>query len=197
MSRDVGVSFWNTAKGYVKYYLTVDEASMLGSSEAKIRIKSLSPIDISPERFVYVEIDIKPCYVYNFSFMDEDQAPFSSLVLNLGETISVPFVNFTQTPDCQYEVIYEVKLMQKQAYQSQEIPTYQRDAEEPSPSFVTLDLLTSTIEVKPEDSSLSGKTFTVFVNGIVQTEPTVQAIGSVVYHHALFDVSVPPVFVNL
>ena len=105
------MSFYNFEHGYVTFFFNASEPIMMGTSYAKIRIKSLSPIDISPERFIFIEFDIKPCYVDSFSLTQQLAVPFESIVLNIGETITVPFKNYTQTPVCQYEVIYEVKMI--------------------------------------------------------------------------------------
>ena len=45
--------------------------------------------------------------------------------------------------------------------------------------------------IKPEDSLLMGRTFTVFVHGFVQTNANIQEIDSVNAHVAFCDVSIP------
>ena len=85
------MSFYNFQRGYVIFFLEASEANMVGNSHAKIRIKSLSPIDISPERHIFIEFDIKPCFVDSFSLTEQQKVPFESLVMNIGETITLLF----------------------------------------------------------------------------------------------------------
>ena len=61
------MSFWNTAKGYVAYEFFAGEEFMIGEHTAKILVKTLPEIEISPSRYMKITMNILPCFVEKFN----------------------------------------------------------------------------------------------------------------------------------
>ena len=101
-------------------------------------VKTMPDIDISPSRFMKITMNVLPCFVEKFD--EGQQTEFQSLLLNLNERKVIPFRNFTQFPDCLYDVYYIMTLIEKENYLEEEIPPFSYDAVQPDPSFVSLDV---------------------------------------------------------
>ena len=93
---------------------------------------------ISPTRYMKINMNIRPCFVETFN--EGSQVSFESLLLDLNEFKVVPFRNFTQYPDCLYNVTYSLTLVEKENFLEEEIPEFSYEAEQPEESFISLDV---------------------------------------------------------
>lgn len=83
--------------------------------------KSIVPLATS--QWITFDIEIKDCYLRQFVV---PQYGFADLIVEMRETIYIPVANFTQTPECEFDVSYSVTLLETK-YQDPDHPEFSFD----------------------------------------------------------------------
>ena len=106
--RPIGASYWSDAG--TRHFIQANERYMIGDHYSIIEIRSdIDTIVVPDSKFVKIELEILDCKVSLF----EPSQLFENMLLNLNETVTLPFGNYTQTPNCRFEVNYTTTVIEK------------------------------------------------------------------------------------
>ena len=115
------------------------------------------------------EIEIVDCVV------DEIYQPtpqFEDVTVDFGEVVSYSFESITQTPDCEFDTTFTVTLIET-SFDDDSHPEFSTEVEGITPDVSFVQLSNRQLIIEPKDKLLSGRAWSVYVNGNVVVNTTI------------------------